>query len=322
VLFLGCGGAPKNEAMSGPGLRNAHAMVYDNGTECVYMFGGDNGSGALNDLWKLEGDWSAVALAHRPPARVFGCMAQVPALNGLLLFGGSRELMPDTVVPEILLGDTWLFAHGAWRELEVPAGPCARSEACMTHDAGTGRTVLFGGYCVRDGVLVPLCDTWVYDSKGWQQLRTPGPSARFGAAMTYDSGKQAVLLYGGNELIDGEYGASDETWMLVGDAWTRIDSGMNEGGRYNSAMCYDVTAGHAVRCCGWDGAGRVADAWTLAGSEWRRMNAVAGPSARNHTTMVHDAAHGRCLLYGGHDGERVFGDGWELRDGRWKMLRR
>jgi len=57
-----------------------------------------------------------------------------------------------------------------------------------------GRVVLFGG---RDGTG-PLGDTWELDEAGWSpQTLGTAPPARYRAAVTYDGGMRAVLLFGG-----------------------------------------------------------------------------------------------------------------------------
>ena len=61
----------------------------------------------------------------------------------------------------------------------------------MAYDAGTGRLILFGGRG-KSGVLA---NTWDWNGTTWTLLHpTPIPSAREGAALTYEWGLEISVF--------------------------------------------------------------------------------------------------------------------------------
>ena len=62
-------------------------------------------------------------------------------------------------------------------------------------------------------------------TKVWKQLAGPGttslsgPSARFGAAMSYAPGSPSLLLFGG---FDNNGNPLNDTWAWNGYAWTQL----------------------------------------------------------------------------------------------------
>jgi hypothetical protein len=59
--------------------------------------------------------------------------------------------------------------------------------------ANCQRVVLFGGSS-NSGLVG---DTWEWDGEQWTQLGDTGPLPRSGHALTYDSGRQRIVLFGG-----------------------------------------------------------------------------------------------------------------------------
>ena len=85
--------------------------------------------------------------------------------------------------------------------------PPARQNATMAYDAARGRVTMFGG--LDSLQFNVLGDTWVLSGENWTQTALTGsaPSARFGAAMVYDSARQRIGLFGG-----GTGSGSRGTW--------------------------------------------------------------------------------------------------------------
>ena len=127
-----------------------------------------------------------------------------------VLFGGNRAVTRDYAAGA--LGDTWLLRDNVWSEV-AGAGPRARDHHAMVHHQRRGVTLLFGGFA---GAM--LGDTWLFDGATWREVRdTNGPSPRGGVpAMTYDSDRGKVLMYGGW----GDNGALRDLWEWDG-SWSR-----------------------------------------------------------------------------------------------------
>lgn len=295
-----------------PGVRNAHAAVYDARHGALLVFGGATDAEVRADLWRWrEGAWRRSS-ATGPEPRTFPAMAYDSARGEVVLYGGSRVLFGGGGAAPAMLDDTWVLRGDEWTRVSA-GGPGPRAEAAAAYDPRRGRTVQFGGRVVSEGGEVErLGDTWEWDGRRWTLVSTGGPSPRSGAAMAWHPGLRALVLFGGSG------GPLGDTWRWDGEAWTRLPIPAAPG-RFNTVMAWDPSSRRLVRFGGWDGTGRTGDTWELREEGWALVQ-DAGPSARNHAVLVSAPDRGSLLLFGGHDGETVFGDLWEWRNGRWTLL--
>jgi hypothetical protein len=302
------GAALVQASVAGPGVRNAHGAAYDLRDSSLVLFGGASASEVRGDTWRwMEGSWRVLTAAG-PGPRTFPAMAYDAARGEIVLFGGNRVLFGDSTHPAAMLGDTWVLRGDTWRARSAN-GPPPRAESAMAYDPVRRRTVLFGGRDESGGQTIRLGDTWEWDGSSWIRMSTSGPSARSGAAMAYDPGRRAVVLFGGSG------GPRGDTWAWNGRAWDSVPIPPAPG-RFNAVMAWDPRANRLVRFGGWDGEARTSETWELGDDGWASVGS-SGPSARNHAAMVTAADRGSLLLYGGHDGDNVFGDLWERRRGMW-----
>jgi hypothetical protein len=180
-----------------PSARRAHAMVYDNNTHRIVLFGGHKancGVGMpqstgprLADTWlydPIANTWTNVTYPGGPQARSGAGMAYVPELSASVLFGGRvRELSQ----PSPVLGDTWIFDSFSfrWTELLPFDPPSARSDLGMAYVGSAHVALLYGG-CGPTGCSH---DTWWYDPamKAWlERSSSAGPDFAPGVAFSYD----------------------------------------------------------------------------------------------------------------------------------------
>ncbi len=110
------------------------------------IFGGDDGSRTLNEIWALNltlgsENWERLNPSGTPPIARFDQYAIYhPARNSLIIFGGEAgnyqwqndawELKLDSMV---------------WREISVPSRPAPRVGGGELFDAANNRMILFGG---------------------------------------------------------------------------------------------------------------------------------------------------------------------------------
>lgn len=130
----------------------------------------------------------------------------------VVLFGGSGA------------ADTWAWSHGAW-SVVIPASACTatscpspRSYAGFAWDGADQEAVLFGGL----GSAGPLGDTWTYVGGAWTNVTASAgtaPSPRWQTSMTFDSGDNMVLLFGGATALGAAFG---DTWSFAGNRWTNL----------------------------------------------------------------------------------------------------
>lgn len=142
-------------------------------------------------------------------------------------------------------------------------------------------------------------------------------------AMTYDSDRGKVILFGGAD----ESKVCEDTWEWAGKRWTLVSS-EGPGPRTFPAMAYD----HLRRVVVLFGGNRVLfgrsqdenrflnDTWEWDGHSWRQTK-VVGPSPRAEAAIAFDGKRGRMVLFGGHNrsgiaGSRL-GDTWEWDGKKW-----
>jgi hypothetical protein len=180
-----------------PSARRAHAMVYDDKTHQIVLFGGhefycgvailEYTGPRLADTWLYDpatNTWTNVSSPGGPEPRSDAGLAYVPELSASVLFGGQvRELYQ----PSPVLADTWIFDSFSyrWTELLPFDPPSARSGAGMAYVGSAHVALLYGGCdptrCSRD--------TWLYDPavKEWvERSSSVGPDFAPAAAFSYD----------------------------------------------------------------------------------------------------------------------------------------
>jgi hypothetical protein len=351
------------EGSAQPDPRGDSAGAVDPATGYLWVFGGDTGPTAncrttpvhRDDTWRYDpvcDRWTRVeAAGPSPRARM------AYALDGrrrrLFVMGG--RFRAGTMGNYTHLRDLWALdlATGAWRAIEAPDGPSARSNAAMAWDAAGDRLVLFGGNNNPSGLsFTPLRDTWVFDlaAETWQRVDAQGPSGRlFHAAVVADG---ALWVYGGG-------GANAFTGPFMGDLW-RLDlasrvwsevsvTGDTEGlaRRINPALApapgggLTLVAGHDDGALGnrndvvaltADGVARVlrpGDRLVQAGNGFCDFPAnftapdMDGPERRSAFVFAHDPMRNRALVYGGKTDCGLAGDVWaiDLGTGAWSPQR-
>jgi len=135
-----------------PSIRAHVGMTYDPIGERVVLFGGRTGSStsSSNETWAYDGStWRLLTPSASPPRRYAATLAPLPALGGIVLFGGLD--------PGVLgyYDDTWLLVGDEWSLLSLTPSPAARIvNGLSTEGAGV---LLFGG--TGDGAIY-LGDTW------------------------------------------------------------------------------------------------------------------------------------------------------------------
>jgi len=285
-----------------PYARNFAAMAYDSARGRVVLFGGHDGTHALNDTWEWDGStWTQRRPATSPPARSRHAMAYDSARGRVVLFGGNFG-------PGI--SDTWEWDGTNWVQRTPATNPPARYGAAMAYDSARGRTVLFGGWGNEY-----LSDTWEWDGNDWVQ-RSPSaaPPARFYHAMAYDIARNRVVLFGGSTSTNGVNPMSD-TWEWDGNAWLQRAPAVSPPARSTHVMAYDPARGRVV-LFGGSGGGFRSDTWEWDGNAWIDRASASSPPGRTHHALAYDSARARVVLFGGLGGG-VFSDTWEFDGLAW-----
>lgn len=304
--------------VSEAGPRNGHSMAYDHESGEVFLFGGADHEKVVADLFVLRSNaWTKID-ANGPEPRTFASFAFAGPGYGVLLFGGNRVLFGSDKNPAHMLGDSWLLRDGKWIRLETQTAPEPRAEAAAAYDPKAKRLVLFGGYKLKDGTIERLEDTWEFKNGKWKRLSASGPPRGNGAAMAYDSSREAMVLFGGPTTQTDRGPGTGKTWIFRNDKWVPLNTAAPPN-IFNSAMATGFGPNGVVRFGGWTGERRIDETWALREGGWMRIGG-RGPSARNHSAMVFDAANERLVLFGGHDGDHIFGDLWTFDSRGWTSI--
>lgn len=223
----------------------------------------------------------------------------------LVLFGGRYSGTNSSV-----LGDTWEYANGAWRELSPPTSPGGRWGACLgSHD---GTVVLFGGYGYQtptDTGLGYRSDTWVWDGTNWtKKAPAHAPSARYSAAMGTFRGK--VILFGG-----WSGSMRFDTWEWDGNDWT-------ERTPVHSPPPADAKAAANIGGERLMLFGAGTETWEWDGNDWLQSTPATAPEDRKYLRAA--SMNGTAILFGGSSNNTssaiFYDDTWRWDGSNWTRL--
>ena len=231
--------------------------------------------------------------------------------NRMVVFGGvsPRTFGTRTLYPDFT--ETWeRDGTGSWQVI-TDQGPPRRSGAAMAYDEARGVSVLFGGTtCGYDEFFCPwgnpagrihYTDTWEWDGTTWTQVPAVGPPFSLRHTMTWDSVRQRVVMYGGDDP-SGNIGRTLHEWD--GTSWTPRATTPDPVHGFPppvnpSPFAYDRTRNTYVFYLYWD-------TWELDGAgQWHRR-AVHGDrnvsssglfGFTSQDMVAFDSDRGRMLLY-------------------------
>ncbi len=253
--------------------RSASLMAYDTAQHVIVLFGGTTLSSPVqptNETWTWNGSaWQQLHPAASPPA-MDGVMAYDAASQQIILVlynigsGGRIDNQMWT-----WNGITWQQAHPSTMPEVVGAS--------MAYDATRRQLILFGGGVPNGHVVTYMNTTWTWDGTTWSQ-RAPAvaPAPRTGAAMTYDSARQQVILYGGY----AQDGIFNDLWTWNGITWQQQHPAQMPPERQQGNLVYDEATQQAILFAGlnWDGAQHLSDTWAWNGTTWTQVDGQNAPA--------------------------------------------
>jgi hypothetical protein len=147
----------------------------------------------------------------------------------------------------------------------------------------------------------------------WRQIFPPSaPSPRGSAAMAYDGGRRAPVLFSG--------GADADTWTWNGLTWNRQSLPLSPSARYGASFAYYPPTDTLVLFGGGSAKGFLADTWLWNGIAWTEVPG-AGPPARLGASMSFDPTSGSLILFGGYGPSGrfngTFDDTWMWKGASW-----
>ncbi|HEY4057003.1 MAG TPA: DUF4215 domain-containing protein [Kofleriaceae bacterium] len=289
--------APQARGSAGFAFDRAHARAV---LAAGYLPGNDIN---FDDTWEYDGrQW--VQIATTPELRlcpVQNCptaMVEVPGTGTFLLVRsvGSQPL------------ETWKFDGATWTKLAISSAPPSRNQFALAYDKQRGVVVLAGGGTGMMPNVTPIDDVWELKNNTWTN-RTGSlslrPPARIGAAMTYDTVRKAVVLFGG---VDAQTHALNDTWLYDGTAWTQQQTPVAPLARSGMGMEFHEARGRTILFGGDAMNGPQSDTWELDKNGWSQITVFEGPVPRSSPKLAYDANRKLIILHGGDPQN----DTWEL----------
>jgi hypothetical protein len=246
----------------GPEARFAHTGVWDQSSNNMVVFGGQDPSTKtnLNDVWLIQTSIFKQIVATQllptgtAPSPRFGHVAVYDGTpNIMTVFGGSVG------TTNTCSNDLWLL-EGANGQSGTPAWvpvtangtlPAARFHASVAYDPTTHSMILFGG---NNCSKTYFNDVWVLSNADgiggtptWKQLSPSGaaPAAREGQSAIYDSVNNIMTIYGGdaNNVQDSDiWTLSNANGAAGTPVWTQLaSSGAIPLARTGHSAIYDAT---------------------------------------------------------------------------------
>lgn len=287
--------------------RTDHNMVYDSARDRIVLFGGRRSGTDLGDTWEYDGStWTQRFPAASPSPRRDHAMAYDPVRNRVMLFGGAGG--------GGLLRETWEYDGTTWTERFPLLRPQRRADGEMTFDTSRGRVVLYGGRLN----LSHTSSAYEWDGSNWvtylSSYAFAWPDGREGPAMSYDSARQELVIFGGH----GDQGWLGDTWVLPGPRtqWIERVPGTRPTARWDHAMTYDEARGEVMLFGGGTGVLYRNDTWLWNGVRWHRAALVPGLTRRGGTALAYDSVRERVVLFGGWGGF-ARNDTWEWDGVTW-----
>jgi pimeloyl-ACP methyl ester carboxylesterase len=214
--------------------RDRPAIAYDPIRRVTVLFGGSTpGDGTFyNDTWEYDGNTWVQRFPLNPPSPRNGAkMAYDPIRGRMLLFGGYRFQGQM-----IFFDETWEYDGAQWVQRFPVNRPEPRETVGLAYDTSRGVMVLFGGGRIAGSIV--FNDTWEWDGNNWIRRTLPtSPPARWAHGMTYDQGRNRVILFGG---LTGTTNAFNDTWEYDGNSWTRIVTSSSPPVRWDHGIVYDA----------------------------------------------------------------------------------
>jgi hypothetical protein len=179
-------------------------MSYDSRRRRIVLLGSTQRVGSninpVTNTWEWDGDnWSLRATA--PPSRYQPAIAYDSLRRVTVVFGGVAH------ADNRLLNDTWTWDGTNWT-LAATGGPRPRDEHAMAFDVPRKVMVMTAGDTDNSGRISEADDIWEWNGQTWSEIpvRSVGPRRRH--QMWYDSGEEAVFIFGGTysvRLDDGSF---------------------------------------------------------------------------------------------------------------------
>lgn len=182
--------------------------------------------------------------------------------------------------------------------------------ARLVHQAAEGRVLLVSGR--------PPSGIWAWTSNGFELVAEPfSPFYRQGA--TYDSTRDAVVIFGGQEQDDTLADTSDSTWVLDA-AGLRAVATTGPTARGGAALAYDAARDRVVLVGGTNqlSGAALSDTWLFDGTTWTEATPPTPAPAVTGAGLAYDAT--RELVFMARPVWGADGETWQWDGTTWAQV--
>jgi hypothetical protein len=320
-------------------------ISFSGSAKFVLLFGGTSPNGSLEahtyawgaGIWVPDSISNPIPSELAPSPMSGASMAYDPTLLAVVLVGGCEG--PPCFADVGGNPGMWAFQDGAWHFVPlattVPYAPDRLAFASMAYLPTLQLMVVVGGFEIPGGPLSSA--TWeltgaTIQTLNWVQVYGGQPTARWGAALAYDSVDQYLVLFGGCGTVPIR-GNLSLCYSVLGDTWTFnggwTDLGVLTGGpsaRFGASAAPGTSAYGVYLVDGFSTHGPISDEWEFVNHVWNRLSVVPPFSPRWGAMMDYDSIDGSLLLFGGFGlnasgGPIAFNDTWiEPLNANWIAL--
>ena len=252
------GGWTEVEASPGPTPRHGHNAIWDITGERLVVFGGQQGSTFLDDIWEFDprsSEWGQLPNSGSGPNPRYGAGAAFDA-------AGDRMLVTHGFTDAGRFGDTWQYdlIRETWTDVS-PQGtrPVERCLMRAVWDSSRERLLMFGGQTTGTPFLG---DLWALEEGGWRQITVePSPAPRTFYSFVFDVEAGRAILFGGNT----QDGPANDLWYFdsASETWERQEAGAGPSPRQGHDAVWRADTRSLLVFGGNDGASDLNDLWEL-----------------------------------------------------------
>ena len=236
------------------------------------------------------------------------------------------EMHPENEPPyDVLLSQLGTFQYR--EKYEGAGGPGQReAHALVYHEQLKMVLLLNSGDLAGEARSTPG-KVWGWDGATWRVVSPGGPDVRTLGGVAYDSGRDAVVTFGG-WIVSGRSGSYyDDTWEWDGADWQSKEV-EGPGLRHHVQLAYDASRKQTVLYGGFSETSQSSsstrsenqDTWTWDGTSWTQVVTESEPGPRQHHTMTYHPGRQTVLLFGGMSSAGLHNSLWEWDGASWQQL--
>jgi hypothetical protein len=198
-----------------PPPRSTHSAIYDPAGDRMIVYGGDNGTAGMSDVWALTlsgvPTWSQIP-ATGPGTRYEHLAVHDPVRDRMLVFGGIEPADFDVWALS-------LTGPPAWTRFTPLGSPHpVRVSGAAVYDPILDRMVVFGGREILPATSNVTRALSLSDTRTWSATLPVGatPTVRYEHTAIYDPVRHRMVVFGGGAAVAGSVtnAGGNETWSI------------------------------------------------------------------------------------------------------------